>query len=71
MIIEGYLILTLDQVQQWKEYDLDEYEFFVDQGLFDEENRFLWDFPEWMFNADDSDGPFDFGLHPSQATWGD
>ena len=71
MDITGYVILTAEQAAAWQAAYPEEYADYIAEGLFDEDERFLYDLPEWMNDYDDSNGPFDFGLHPSQATWGD
>ncbi len=70
MEVGGGYILTDDQVSSWKATYLDEYNEYVDAGLFDPETNELYDIPEWMTNGDPNDGPFDFALNPSHGTSG-
>lgn len=71
MDVEGYLILSTTQMAEWKAAFGDEYKYYVDNGYLDEETGYLYDEPPgWMFDEDEGNGPFDFALHPSQATYG-
>ena len=64
------VFLTSEQVAAWQAYDLDEYNRYIDRELFDPETGRLTDLPDWMLDGE-INGPFDFELNPSQATWGD
>lgn len=70
MDIGGGVKLTAEQVNAWKTYDLDEYNDYVENGLFDEDTLELSDIPEWMNDGDPLTGPFDFGLNQSHGTIG-
>lgn len=70
MDIEGGYILTEEQDAAWQQAYPEEYEEYIDFGLYDPETRELLDIPEWMANGDPNDGPFDFNLNPSHGTHG-
>ena len=65
-----WVILTEKQDRDWKRDFPDEYQEFIDAELYDPETRELQEPAEWMYDAVEGNGPFDFYLHPSQATWG-
>ena len=67
--VEG-VTLTQKQMDQWLATYPEEYEEYKDAGLFDPSTGVLLELPEWMTNSNAYDGPFDFGLHPSEAHWG-
>lgn len=68
--IEGGATLTPSQIAQWQENYPEEYEDYIEAGLFDPETGYLQEFPDWMIDGIDGNGPFDFSLNPSQAHWG-
>lgn len=70
MDVEGGLILTEDQMLKWFNTYPDEFNDYVNSGLLDPETGELSDIPEWMWDGDPDNGPFDFELNPSQAHWG-
>ena len=70
MDVGGGLILTDEQVSAWIAAYPDQYNEYVEAGLFDEDTKELLDIPEWMNDGDPNNGPFDFGLNPSHGTSG-
>ena len=67
---EGGYTLTDEMVAEWIRLYPEEYDEYVEGGLYDPDTHELLDIPEWMNNGDLSDGPFDFELNPSQWTIG-
>lgn len=70
MDIEGGVILTAEQMQQWVAMYPEEYEEYIEAGLLDPETGELLGIPEWMEDGDPANGPFDFILNPSQKHTG-
>ena len=70
MEVEGGYTLTEEQEAAWALAYPDEYQEYIDAGLYDPDTNELLDIPEWMTNGDPSDGPFDFNLNPSHGTHG-
>jgi len=71
MEIEGGYVLNEEQIAQWMAFDLAEYTYYVEEGLFDPESgELIDDPPSWMIDGDPATGPFDFSLNPSHGTDG-
>ena len=70
MDVGGYF-LTPEQAAAWQAEKPDEYQEYLDSGLFDPITGELYAVPDWMVDGDPLNGPFDFSYNASHegADW--
>ena len=66
MEIGGGYTLTAEQAAAWFNSFPDEYNYYVEEGLFNPDTGELLDEPPlWMIDGNPNNGPFDFGTGSS------